>query len=208
MTRKAVGWTLMEILTVFLIVALFLGLLFPILSSARERARMAACISNLRQVHVAWRSYVDDYGAYPSHIAQLLKHPNKGVFLCPSDGWSGLNVGAQHRSGMPVSYFYAGFELTDGKKRHVLEQVDPNHGIMFCILHTRYKKAHFDRTYQKCQHQPETCANSTNPYPPVRGTLLRLRIDGSVQHAQIQPHCYQLPICPSDPKAKFGVGSS
>jgi prepilin-type processing-associated H-X9-DG protein len=54
------------VLVVVAIIALLAALLLPVLSQSRESARAAACSSNLRQIGLAIRAYVDDYdGLYP-----------------------------------------------------------------------------------------------------------------------------------------------
>ncbi len=42
------------------ILAVLGGLLFPVLGSARERAKTAKCVSNLRQIYTAFQSYLLD----------------------------------------------------------------------------------------------------------------------------------------------------
>jgi prepilin-type N-terminal cleavage/methylation domain-containing protein/prepilin-type processing-associated H-X9-DG protein len=56
--RKA--FTLVELLVVIGIIALLIAILLPSLAQAREAARRAACLSNLRQVGMAMRFYAGD----------------------------------------------------------------------------------------------------------------------------------------------------
>lgn len=51
------GFTLIELLVVVGIIALLLAILLPSLSNARESARAAACLSNLRQLAMAAQAY-------------------------------------------------------------------------------------------------------------------------------------------------------
>ena len=54
------GFTLVELLVVIGIVALLISILLPTLTRARESARRAACLSNLRQVHLTFMFYAQD----------------------------------------------------------------------------------------------------------------------------------------------------
>jgi prepilin-type N-terminal cleavage/methylation domain-containing protein/prepilin-type processing-associated H-X9-DG protein len=55
------GFTLIELLVVIAILAILAGILFPVFSQVRERARQTACASNMRQVSLAMRLYGEDY---------------------------------------------------------------------------------------------------------------------------------------------------
>ncbi len=60
--RKEVrGFTLIELLVVIAIIALLAAILFPVFARARENARRASCMSNLKQVGLGVMQYVQDY---------------------------------------------------------------------------------------------------------------------------------------------------
>ncbi len=60
--RARRGFTLVEILVVIGIIALLAGIAFPVFSRARESGRTAVCSSNLKQLGLGFRQYVQDSG--------------------------------------------------------------------------------------------------------------------------------------------------
>lgn len=106
------GFTLIELLVVIAIIAILAAILFPVFAKAREKARQASCLSNVRQIVTAHLSYaqdydekflsgrytgtcmyghshtaaapaaINDYRGWANHVSPYIK--NTQVFTCPS----------------------------------------------------------------------------------------------------------------------------
>jgi prepilin-type N-terminal cleavage/methylation domain-containing protein/prepilin-type processing-associated H-X9-DG protein len=101
-TQVKRAFTLIELLVVIAIIAILAAILFPVFARAREKARQSSCLSNVKQIGLAFQQYVQDYderwplmywssGAgrwepYPYYwggeLAPYIK--NTQIFLCPS----------------------------------------------------------------------------------------------------------------------------
>ncbi len=106
MRRNVGGFTLIELLVVVAIIAVLVAILLPALQNARDAARQAVCLSNVKQLALIHRYYLEDnngwyiYGAkgggrdglywcLPGFYPYLNTAPIKGVqgnpYLCPGD---------------------------------------------------------------------------------------------------------------------------
>jgi len=55
------AFTLIELLVVIAIIAILAAILFPVFAQARESARKITCVSNLKEIDLAWQMYAQDY---------------------------------------------------------------------------------------------------------------------------------------------------
>ena len=103
--RARFAFTLIELLVVIAIIAILVAILFPVFAQAREKARQSVCLSNQKQVALAFQMYSQDhdetlppysfgtgtagyigyFGGDGSRWADMLVPyvKNTGVFNCP-----------------------------------------------------------------------------------------------------------------------------
>lgn len=58
--NKKSAFTLIELLVVIAVIAVLMAILMPALNRAKEQGKRAACLSNLKQLTLAWIMYADD----------------------------------------------------------------------------------------------------------------------------------------------------
>lgn len=74
------GFTILELLTVLVVISLLATMVFGSYSALRDRARRGACVNNLVNLHVAMASYLtDNEGMWPQVPSNNLSDPNYAI---------------------------------------------------------------------------------------------------------------------------------
>ena len=91
------AFTLIEMLAVIGIIGILVGLLLPAITAARERAREAACNSNLRQIFMATEMYCNHFDEYYPSAARDVNTTNL-------ERWHGIRqqTGTDPFTGAPI----------------------------------------------------------------------------------------------------------
>lgn len=109
MRRTQKGFTLIELLVVIAIIAVLAAILFPVFAAARQKARQASCVSNLKQIAMGMIQYADDHDGYgPSwsnefNSAGSWSHESTGVMKLAPYGISPWRTGCEPSATRPAS---------------------------------------------------------------------------------------------------------
>ena len=84
------GFTFIELVSVWAIIAVLAAILFPVFSKASEKARQCSCLQNLHNIGAAMRMYAADHcGHFPpvnNDFTPLLPRylPDRAALICPT----------------------------------------------------------------------------------------------------------------------------
>ena len=137
MTHKfrSSAFTLIELLVVIAIIAILAAILFPVFARARENARRSSCQSNLKQVALGFKQYIQDYDEkYPLanagstnatgwaiQIQPYLK--SSQIFQCPSEPTAPFNTDPTNANYGNSGYsdYYYNYNLRNGPNEASLD---------------------------------------------------------------------------------------
>ena len=107
MSRRK-GFTLIELLVVIAIIAILMAILMPTLKRAKEQGKRAVCLSNLKQLQLAWSMYADE------NDGKIVN----GEAYGGGDGQAPIPTGGHHRgeqwwTGDDIGDFWQGINLPE-----------------------------------------------------------------------------------------------
>jgi len=157
------SFTLIELLVVVGIIAVLAALLLPALSRAKERARIVQCLSNLRQIGIGLKLYVDE------HKDTLPLHANK-----PWGDFTDREVYAIALGGHDADPAYQ--SVARATNRPLYPYLAPSSEVFHCPADNGMEESWWPPTWKPTKYAALGCSYCYNTV--LFGNLTRQEADG------------------------------
>jgi len=176
-TRRA--FTLVELLVVIAIISLLAAILFPVFASARSRARQTACLSNLRQMGMAFLQYQHDHDDMSTP-----PYNTRGIQTNKSGWWFGTANADQtiNWQDSPLAPYNKSYELMDCAESP--KPKNPNNRILYDRFSLGFGYGNNQFIFNPSQ-RPKKITQFTNP-----GETIVLADAGWFNFGEIKPSYY------------------
>jgi len=167
------GFTLIELLVVIAIIAILAAILFPVFQKVRENARRTACLSNMKQIGLAFMQYNQDYDEtfpystnYGSGWAERIFPYAKSIamFQCPDDSSPDVTGGG-------VVFYHCSYTASDYVMEPNFSVAAPSPTSIPAILAQFTGPSNtvliYEGVIQAGAESTQASANHFNPFVPI-----------------------------------------
>jgi len=160
--QRRPGFTIVELLTVTAMLSVLMAIFMVIMGPAKKAVHVTSCMSNLRQIGLAYKMYLADYGEYPDPV-QLVHSTyvrSSQILACPEDTTfvpSGTASSYRFRAQIPPQFLLIS----------TFHELDPNIVLAGCQHH-------------EGQREIALKGDNSRTTPAVYPYYLALRAGGSV----------------------------